>query len=876
MGKKDEFSDSEDDFEMDEIAASEDAISPETLELISTLKKSLEENSNQYEQHTQLISLLKASEKLQELREARESMSKSFPLSEAIKIWESYLEYAIQEYTESMDLPENEVVVNGEYLNSLFQKAKKFTGYHTSQSHVVWNVWIDFELGKLASQEVPSAEDVDRVKAIYLERITIPHSELENTFSGFSSFISKYCGQDYEESMIQSNKIVNTTRELLENLVPFEEHLVTANNSLEAFTGYLDYELSHHKDQFAQIRTLFERAIAVHCLVPSLWNDYLGFLMSSETYLKPEDEVNGILAKALDYLAFVPNSQELSKILLASCSYKFRRSADQGEDGRKELRAAFEHALAVVEAAGGDPYCKLERLWIELESTVLGDHEQARKLWKSIESKQMSMSDFWIARAEMEKKLDNVKGARQIFVRACSTAETLDWPEKIFDSWLLFERECGTLPTYKDALIRTRAALKNVEAVRTQAYASQVASDAIQQAEITTAATADNVPKAGSKKRKLSVQDENNVSKIPKTKDDQKQTKAKPLNISAGHHDDTCFVTNFPPDMTEKKLRDLFKEASRIAGTGERKRHFAYVQFSSNEEAHAALALHGRDVGDRRGLSVQISDTTKRKPRGTGDPPLPLVSRHEIRITGLSNDVKKEDLQKLVKLIAEPIEVYIMRGPAAKGEPWANIKFKSESDANAVLSLNGTMFQSKELTVTRRVFSKSGLSQDNPEVQLTRRERRKQIQAKALAEQESKGQAEGERVAVSTSQTDLSTLDQRGDEETNDKEDTNISAPPPSSSDAKKPPASSLLMQPRSLQPRNLQRGSMKARQFQPKRAFKPASTSTVVTSATTTQAGEDGAQGSSDGPQNDGGAAPKSNADFRTLMLSGTLKKNA
>ncbi|KAG0000284.1 RNA-binding protein 4F [Entomortierella chlamydospora] len=583
MGKKDEFSDSEDDFEMDEIAASEDAISPETLELISTLKKSLEENSNQYEQHTQLISLLKASEKLQELREARESMSKSFPLSEelwmewikdesnmatskdekihvlelyeratsdylSITIWESYLEYAIQEYTESMDLPEIEVVVNGEYLNSLFQKAKKFTGYHTSQSHVVWNIWIDFELGKLASQEVPSAEDVDRVKEIYLERIAIPHSELEDTFSGFSSFISKYCGQDYEESMVQSNKIVNATRELLENLVPFEEHLVTANNNLEAFTGYLDYELSHHKDQFAQIRTLFERAVAVHCLVPSLWNDYLGFLMSSETYLKPEGEVNGVLAKALNDLASVPNPQELSKVLLASCSYKFRRSADQGE-------------------AGGDPYCKLERLWIELESTVLGDHEQARKLWKSIETKQMSMSDFWIARAEMEKKFDNVKGARQIFVRACSTAETLDWPEKIFDSWLLFERECGTLQTYKDALIRTRVALKNVEAVRTQAYASQVASDAIQQAEITAAVAADNVPKAGSKKRKLSVQDENNVSKIPKTKDDQKQTKAKPLNISAGHHDDTCFVTNFPPDMTEKKLRDLFKEASRIAGT---------------------------------------------------------------------------------------------------------------------------------------------------------------------------------------------------------------------------------------------------------------------------------------------------------------------
>ncbi|KAF9349034.1 Splicing factor [Mortierella sp. AD094] len=870
MGSKDGFSDSEDDFEMDEIAGSKDAISPETLELISTLKRSLEENSNQYEQHTQLISLLKVAEMLEELRGARESMSKSFPLSEelwmewiedesnmatsedekkhvlelyeratsdylckrkeytTIKIWKSHLDYAIQEYRESMEFPENEVVVSEEYLKSLFLKAEKFTGFHISQSHVVWNVWMDFELGKLASQDIAPAEDIKRVKTMYLERIAIPHSDLESTFSSLSSFISKYCGQDYEESMVQSNKIASATREKLAKLESFEEQL--------------------------------------------------------ETYLRPEDEVNDILAKALGDLASVLNPQELSKVLLANCSYQFRR-ASQDEGGHKEIRAAFEHALAIVEAAGGDPYCKLERLWIELESNALGDHEQARKLWKSIESKQMSMSDFWIARADMEKKLDNTKGARQIFVRACSTAETLDWPEKIFDSWLLFERERGTLSTYKDALIRTRAALKIVEAVRAQsvqqAYASQVAYDGIQPFESATAVAADNAPKAGSKKRKLSTQDENNVSKISKTKDDhaistenQKQTKAKPLNISAGHHDDTCFVTNFPRDMTEKKLKDLFKEASRHgtilrctipSSKGEGKRLFAYVQFSSNEEAHAALALHGRDVGDRRGLSVQISDTTQKKARGTGVPPLPLVSRHEVHIAGLSNEIKKEDLQKLIELIAEPTEVYIKRGSAVKGEPWSNIKFKSENDADAVLSLNGTMFQSKELVVTRRVFSKSESNQNNSEAPLSRQERRKlAAKARALAEQGSTGQVEGESVAVSTSSADSSTQSQRDEAETKDKEDISTSAPP-TSGDAKKPSAPPLLMQPRSMQPRNLQpRGGLKARQshaFPPKRAFKPASTSTLVTSTLTTQTGEDGAQGSSGGSLGDEGASTSSTA---------------
>lgn len=61
---------------------------------------------------------------------------------------------------------------------------------------------------------------------MFLARIAIPHSELENTFSELSSFISKYDGQDYENSMVQSNKIAAATRDQLAKLQPFEDQLV--------------------------------------------------------------------------------------------------------------------------------------------------------------------------------------------------------------------------------------------------------------------------------------------------------------------------------------------------------------------------------------------------------------------------------------------------------------------------------------------------------------------------------------------------------------------------------------------------------------------------------------------------------------------------
>lgn len=75
----------DDDFDMDGIEGgdgAQDGPSSETIEAIATFQTLLNANPNQYEAHTQLIALLKSADMFEELREARESMNKIYPLSE--------------------------------------------------------------------------------------------------------------------------------------------------------------------------------------------------------------------------------------------------------------------------------------------------------------------------------------------------------------------------------------------------------------------------------------------------------------------------------------------------------------------------------------------------------------------------------------------------------------------------------------------------------------------------------------------------------------------------------------------------------------------------------------------------------------------------
>ncbi|KAF8934884.1 Splicing factor [Haplosporangium gracile] len=964
----------DDDFDMDGIEAGggQDGRSSETIEAIATFQTLLESNPNQYEAHTQLIALLKSADMFEELREAREAMNKIYPLSEdlwldwindevnmatsedekrhvlslyeratteylSIKIWKSYVDYALQEYNESKEYQdaqgEEDIVINAQELNKIFKRADKWTGHHIPESHTIWNIWIDFELENLEAQP-----------------------------------------EEYEKTMESCSKINAATRKLLTEREAFEQSLVATGNNVEAFTSYLNYEMRPERRHFARTRTLFERAVAVHCLVPSVWIDYVTFLMSMnsqkagydldprevltiaerstrncpwsgdlwesrfllmEIFHKPEEEVNGksqwneyrkdcnhailsiLFADALSDATLLATPQELSKVLQARCSYVVRAKKND-EDGKAKIRAAFEHAGDVLESGedenrvtnlvGGDPYCKFEQFWIEVEVGFLENGENARALWTKIESKLKTSSESWLARVALEQRLGSPKQARQIFTKACNTAKQIDWPEKIFEAWLLFEREHGNVSEYKEALTRSRAAMKTVELIRAEAALNSAYTDQREYAVAEPTAPVEEQAPALTKKRKVSFQDEVGTSKVakvestPNNKNREKvhvvaeQTPAKsesnhsqkPLDISAGRHEDTLFVVNFKEDMTAAKLKEMFSEYGTVlrctmaAPKQGKARYFAFVQMSSPEEAHAALALDGRDVGHRLGLQVKISDTNQatRAPP-SAKPPLPKESRHELNVKGLSIDVKEEDLRKLVSLYAEPDHVFVQRQTDAKGGTWANVKFHTEADANAAVAMNGLSFQGKTLEVNRRVFK-------SPEYEgLTRTEIRK-LKAKKAAEKRAKGGGhdhpqhkhdDGKYQDVEMATTAASESGDKASAESSfasSKSDSVAFAMP---TPPTKPVTKLTAMTPRSMQPRSTMQAGKAIRARPPRSAgtgtppgaFKAASTNPTGSSsggdASTSESGEAAAAAAP--------VAPKSNAEFRALMLSGGLKKS-
>ncbi|KAG0042584.1 Splicing factor [Gryganskiella cystojenkinii] len=943
-----------------------DGPNPETKEAIHALKSSLEQTPNQYEQHLQLINLLKESTLLDELRDARENMSKTFPLTEAlwldwikdessiaiseddkkrilelyekatadylsIAIWKSYVDYVVEEYEDSQESPEDEAAITDDEVRSVCSRAIKFTEFHLPKSHTIWNTWMDFELRLLDEQKTPSQEQINKLKTSYQDRLGVPHTDIDGTLSSLSSFITKYASAEYESSMVQYNKKASATRAILEKLSPYEDQLVETENSLEAFTAYLDYERRSSPKSppksFGRMRTLFERALTVHCLVPTVWNDYLSFLMSPglpqkefdlnptevlniaerahrncpwsgdlwedhilflETYARPLSEIDDVVNKALADTTLLVSPTELVKVLLAKCVYLFRRAA-RDEDGHTRVRQCFEQAIATVQAAGGDPYYKLERQWIELEAGTLGDHVKARSLWEAIITSQKTLADNWIGFVEFERRLGSAKGARRIFVRACTAADHLDWPERVMDAWLTFERVYGEVNEYKDALTRTRAAMKKVEVNRAKAALEQQAQYATPLVAVEPQVVAQEPSSAAKpksvKKRKGSITEDAPSAKALKldetvsesmgaqadsksketetdalsSESSARKTKSTWSDLSLGRHEDTCFVTNFPRDTTDKQLKSIFEKYGKIlrCNVAGKQQTIAYVQFSTPEEAHAALALDGHDMGERRGLMVKISDTN-RASRNKGLPPLPTVSLHELRVQGLPEETKEEELKKLVSLYAEPTEVYIHRNQENTAAVWANIKFNTEAsliyrdDANAALSLNGHVFYGKTLDVTRRQF----ISQEKKNRSARREEaRRQKLEQEGGSHEHAVGESDKKHKEGHSGHAPAT-------------ETTSSSSPPPSLSSAMPPPAAvptkiivkTTMM---SMAPRHVAKRSAPSRGG---RAPRPAFSAHSAPSATTALTGAPAASSSSE--------APKTNAYFSAMWQSGALKK--
>lgn len=157
-------------------------------------------------------------------------------------------------------------------------KAVRACTAHVQQSQQVWKLYSQFELDIL--NKFKTEDQLELVKKMYLTRLSVLHMDYEDTFNAYSSFISNYENSNYEESMVHANKIFAKTKVAAEERDNYEMKLVSSGYALESFYEYIDYE-KNTKSMFSlnNVRALYERAVLIYCTDPSLWNDYILFLV---------------------------------------------------------------------------------------------------------------------------------------------------------------------------------------------------------------------------------------------------------------------------------------------------------------------------------------------------------------------------------------------------------------------------------------------------------------------------------------------------------------------------------------------------------------------------------------------------------------------
>ncbi|CAG8435082.1 2926_t:CDS:10 [Ambispora gerdemannii] len=519
--------------------------SPENEANIKQLKNEVSKNAYDYSVQVQYIEALRHASLYEELTSARENMHNILPLSEelwvqwiedekriastpdqikrvinlysesfkdyfSIKLWNEYIQYVIDQYKSSLEDDDNFQVVTLEEVRNVLREANKKAGCNIPESYIIWNTYLNFETEIMQSSQSNHEEQKLNVRDLYLDRLSVPHKNLEQTWQDYSQFISKNFSGDYESIMVEANKIYSKTSQRYRKKETYEDSLVNSNYSLVEFRKYINYEenersnIEKSKDpedkKYKQIAhwlviMLYERALVYHYIDETFWDDYIGYLLKYKKiaqavevaersvrncpwsgmlwsrYIRilvknnsPRDVVMNIVSRALDIsmLNSKDRLDDLIKVLLTYCDYErsrinWRRGTID-EEHAIDLRAALQFGLEKVSQAVpvGDPRSRLEFYYIEFE-TQIKNYAEARKIWEEVINKRKHEPEIWLRYAEWEKSLNNIQEARNIFKRASQVK--FDWPEVIFESWENFEHHYGDFDSIENALLFIKSRL---------------------------------------------------------------------------------------------------------------------------------------------------------------------------------------------------------------------------------------------------------------------------------------------------------------------------------------------------------------------------------------------------------------------------------
>jgi len=696
----------------------------------------------------------------------------------SVDLWCDYLRYVLEEmYSDETDVDEkkNHETSEGKMgvreIRQLFEKALTVVGLHFTEGYKIWKSYISFEKVLLEdSQNEKREEHIRLIRNIYHRWLAVPQESFNENIGSYIEWESETNPDNAEKELLGLKQLIEKTSLAANEKLPYEEALQEENNpnSLVSFFSYATYEQKRKPlDPFA-VRIIFERAIKYHCLVPTVWEKYTFFLdahfnVESVVLLVHERAIRNCpwasdlwasYLRALERFKSDPQIIEdtyfkglnagaqtindLVHIHLAYLDYRRRALFNSNQNPKREdvvandLFTAFDRALGHISQyfVGGDPYFQIERYRAKLEIFTFQNYQNGKKIYEDILNSNSTIVEIWLEYINFERIYGEKSNVSGLFKRA--TVSHPDWPEKLFNEWIIYEREFGNLESYNVAKEKIHVQSEILEEKRAREQ-QRVVEQQEQQDKKRKGGKGAELPKkkkgktdenqeegaeGEGKKRKEKKRDnqeqeegeqeektdQSGVFKMP-AKKNKKQPETDHMDVdsdsrehtinpydSEDTRDHTVFLSNLAFSADKQKLFDKFKECGDIRSIrlqvdkqGNSK-GFAHVEFLEKESVEKALKKDREFIDGR---PVYVSRWVNKKKGEKAPLSYADDERKVLYVSNLPFNTDEDDLKPIFSPYEGFEEIRLVRKKSGESRRFAYVEYKNEEQARAVLKEDG-------------------------------------------------------------------------------------------------------------------------------------------------------------------------------------------
>ena len=423
---------------------------------------------------------------------------------------------------------------------------------------------------------------------------------------------------------------------------------------------------------------------------------------------------------------------------------------DKREKERDEMRELFGKAVEHLARLGADPECRVARYWASMEGDRFRAMDEARKIWADVLAAVGDRAKYWSEYIGMEKALGDTKHLRKLYPKALEKCR--DSPETIGEMWLQFEREEGSLEQLEEAERKVEKRMDRVVAERAKEEEQRKEMEQRKQDKVEKKKERDKEKRRDRRhelaERKRKAMDDNNEEEKfkmpppprfikptlpPSSKDEGaaakivapppgfkgnikpppgfKESPAKKAKLEEKEgssqggdaaNTSTVFVSNLDYSTREEELEEALsssgtvKEVRLVRRPDGSSKGYAYVQFSSPEEARAA---QGRDRETLKGRPMFISEMDPEK-RGHQFKYQMGLEEKKLFVRGLPQTCGREELEEIFGEFGKVVDVRIVTFRNGHSKGIAFVEYDEARSAKAAVQrADGTVVGGKTISV---------------------------------------------------------------------------------------------------------------------------------------------------------------------------------